>query len=74
MSHSINHDPTDWALPQALPFSGLGFDLEAVARYAAQLTLAPCVANEGRRWLETLQMPVAGYALQLMLGRETRAG
>lgn len=74
MSQKVNHDPSDWVMPQAMPFAGLGFDLEAVAQYAAQLTLSPCVVVADRQWQQASQAPVAGYALMLRLGRETRAG
>lgn len=66
--------PKDWAVPQDLAFAGLGFDLTAAFQRAELMTLAPviesCVQVEG----DLLAVPVYGYSLQLMLGREVRAG
>lgn len=74
MSHNVNHDPTDWALLQALPFAGLGFDLQTVVQHAAHMLLTPCVTIPDSESPRAVETPVAGYLLQIWLGRETRAG
>lgn len=74
MSHCVTHDPTNWALLPALPFAGLGFDLQGVVQHAAALQLTPLQAVPAGERSMVAETPVAGYLLQLLLGRETRAG
>ncbi len=74
MRKLINHDPTDWALLQNIPFAGLGFDLACVARRAALLACKPVRTLSFPVERIAVDVPVYGYALQLVLGREVRAG
>lgn len=59
-----------------LPFFGLGFDLSLVRAQAAACVLLPLNAVDIEPMLSAdSEAPcMAGYALQLRLNRETRAG
>jgi len=58
----------------ALPFSGLGFDLGAVAVRAGRMVFSGrrAAAVISSRAIFPVTWLAAGYALQLRLGRETR--
>lgn len=74
MYKPIHYDQTDGALLQGLPFAGLGFDLAEALQFTALLTLEPVFVLEKKVEWESSAVPVYGYALHVMLGREVRAG